>query len=516
MSLSGAPLTKPIDVRTLLQVGLDADPDAVALSSLRARWTWSELEAASVRLARNYLGLGLKPGDRVASLMPNRCELIIHYLACTKAGLVITPLNYRYMSPEIDHALEVSGASVLLAHDERAGDLAQTRLVSGLPIGVISYDDDGGQGEVSYGGLIKADPQVDLTPLPDQDDPCVIFFTSGSTGKPKGVSHSYRTYGWVVANCIASCQVTNKDVVLAGSSMSHAGGFWFTTMALAAGAKAAVARSFDAHELLPALREMRPTVVFMLPSALFSLIRDHEAVHEDFASIRLCASGGDKVAPKLEEEFTDKTGHPIQEIYGMSEIGLSNMNPMTDLAKVGSLGTIQAGFVLELRDDEGRVLGLGEPGRLWCKFKGVLVGYWDNPKATAETIVDGWVDTGDVMELDADGYFWFRGRKKQIIVHDGSNICPQEVEESLLTHESVEEAGVVGVHDLIHGENVRAYVTIKPDAVMPKHQDLIDCSRRLVGYKAPEEIVVLDSMPLNATGKVDRVKLKALATALHE
>ena len=143
-----------------------------------------------------------------------------------------------------------------------------------------------------------------------------------------------------------------------------------------------------------------------------------------------------------------------------------------------------------------------------------MIGYWNRPDATAETIVDGWLDTGDVVSADADGYLWFRGRKKQIIIHDGSNICPQEVEESLLEHPAVAAAGVIGIHDLVHGENVRAYVELKPGvASSPTATELIQFSRARVGYKAPSEIVFLDSMPLNATGKVDRVALKQLADA---
>jgi acyl-CoA synthetase (AMP-forming)/AMP-acid ligase II len=142
-----------------------------------------------------------------------------------------------------------------------------------------------------------------------------------------------------------------------------------------------------------------------------------------------------------------------------------------------------------------------------------MVGYWNRPDATAETIKDGWLDTGDIMKADDDGYLWFCGRKKQIIVHDGSNICPQEVEDALLEHDAVAEAGVVGIHDLVHGENVRAYITLKQGTKAPTSQELIRFARARVGYKAPEEIVVLDEMPLNATGKVDRVSLKRMAEA---
>jgi len=142
-----------------------------------------------------------------------------------------------------------------------------------------------------------------------------------------------------------------------------------------------------------------------------------------------------------------------------------------------------------------------------------MVGYWNNPKATDETIIDGWLDTGDVMRLDEAGYLWFCGRKKQVIVHDASNICPQEVEEALAEHPAIDAVGVVGIHNLLHGENVRAYVTLQPGVARPTSAALIDFARARVGYKAPEEIVFLDAMLFNASGKVDRFELKRLAEA---
>ena len=141
-----------------------------------------------------------------------------------------------------------------------------------------------------------------------------------------------------------------------------------------------------------------------------------------------------------------------------------------------------------------------------------MAGYWDNPEATASAMVDGWFDTGDVMRVDADGYFWFRGRKKQIIVRDGSNISPQEVEEAVMTHPAVSLAGVVGVPDDVHGESVWAFVTLKDDVDAPSDQEIIGFARQRIGYKAPQRILVLDEMPINATGKVDRMTLKKRAT----
>ena len=304
------------------------------------------------------------------------------------------------------------------------------------------------------------------------------------------------------------------DVMLPGGSASHVGTHHLSLMTLAAAGRVVLARTSDGDEILPLLREERPTKLWMLPSALYALVRDHDARREDFASVQACYSGGDKVSGALEEEFTAVTGVAIDEDYGMTEIGVPTVTPPA-APKAGSVGPLAPGYEASLRDPDGHEVPVGVAGRLWIRFPGNMVGYWRNPEATATTIVDGWLDTGDVMHADEDGYLWFHGRQKQIVIHDGSNICPQEVEAALLEHDAVSSAGVVGVHSPRHGENVRAYVTLDPAVPPPTMQDLIRFARARVGYKAPEEIIVLERMPLNATGKVDRVTLKRLASEGH-
>jgi long-chain acyl-CoA synthetase len=512
MPLAGPPLTRPNLIGNLLDHGLKTKPDDLALVSAEARMTWRQLAEISTRLASQYLALGLEPGDRVASLMPNRPPLMIHYLACLEAGLVATPLNYRYMPPEIDHALEVSGASLLLHHAERDKDVAASRFGDHLRKGVIRYKADGGSG-LHYEELVAQPRSEARFSPPDLDAPAFIYFTSGSTGKPKGVIHTRRTYGWMMAAMIQGMEVTEADTLLPASSFSHIGGSLFGLATLAAGGRLVIPRGNDGPEILRLLREFRPTVLWMLPAALISLVRDHDSNSSDFASIRLCTSGGDKVSGELEREFTDVSGFPIDESYGMTETGAATINPPSGENRVGSIGKPCPGYEMSLRNDSGAEVLVGTQGRLWLRSPTNTVGYWNNREATAETIVDGWLDTGDVMRVDEDGYFWFCGRKKQIIVHDGSNVCPQEVEEAVEEHPAVEAAGVVGIHDLVHGENVRAYITLRLGAKRPTSAELIGFARARVGYKAPEEIVILEKMPLNATGKVDRVALKQMAEA---
>ena len=514
MPISGPPLSTSFDLRHILKHGLETKPDEFALVSAATRWTWRELDRASTQLAANLVRLGVKAGDRVASLMPNRGALLVHYLACIKAGFVATPLNYRYTAPEIDHALEVSQASILLVHSERSQDLTHSAMAAKLPLGFISWGGALGHSPRFEELILPQKHTIDLSP-PDPKSAAFIFFTSGSTGKPKGVTHTLETFGWMMASLIHEFELTAEDIFLPGSSISHIGSLMFSLAGLAAGARVDVARTFDGDELLPLLRDTRPTVLVMLPAALIALVRDHHAQKKDFRSLRLCVSGGDKVPAELEREFTDIAGIPITEGYGMTESVPISSNPLNGQNKLGSVGCACPGVVLSIRNENGEEVALNEEGRLWVRAPMQMVGYWNNPKATQEVIHDGWLDTGDVMKADQDRYLWFCGRKKQIIIHDGSNICPQEVEEVLLEHEVVDNAGVVGVHDPVHGENVRAYITLKEGATRPSSQELIQFARARVGYKAPEEIEFLATMPLNATGKVDRVTLKQMAAERH-
>ena len=510
MVLTGSKLDGPVDLPCILERGLATTPDRLALVSLRLRWTWRELDEASTRLALIYLARGLEPGDRVASLLPNRTVLIIHYIACFKAGLVAMPLNYRYTPHEMDHAMSVGGAAMLVVHTEREGDIAASGEAAKLRCGVVVAAGAVGDSLAVETLLSEVPPKRDL-PHPNPDAPAFVLFTSGSTGRPKGVTHTLKTFGYIAASMARAMELTADDVFMAGSSISHMGSLKMALGILSVGGQLAIARNFDPDEFLPVLREFRPTVAFTLPAALAALIRDHGAKPEDFASLRLLMSGGDTIPPDLEDEVVHVAGLPIDELFGMTEIGTGFLNPPSGTIKEGSVGTLNPGYMASIRDDDGREVPTGTDGRLWLKGPAIMTGYWENAEATAEAVQDGWFETGDIMMVDKDGYFWFRGRKKQIIVHDSSNISPLEVEMAVLTHSAVDLAGVVGVRDAVHGENVWVYVTLRDGHDRPSSQAIIEAARKQVGYKAPEVVIVIDEMPLTSTGKVDRETLKRMA-----
>ncbi|MCP9784931.1 class I adenylate-forming enzyme family protein [Cyanobium sp. N5-Cardenillas] len=510
----GPPLAPLIDLDRLLEAGLGHDPAAAALQDLDHSLSWAELERQAEQLARAYQRLGLRRGDRLASLIPNRVELVVHYLAGLRSGLVLTPLNYRYVTPEIDHALTVSGAAAMVFHGERLADVQASAVAGGLPLGCHRIDDPTG-----FEPLLAAAPAGgDVPPWPDLavDDACFLYFTSGSTGRPKGVTHTRASFAAVLTSFIQASELRAGEEVLAGSSLAHIASSALVLAALAAGAAAAIASRIDAATVETLLRRHRPSVLLMLPAALFELVRDARLLPTDLGSVRLCISGGDKVPHQLQEEFRRAAGFSIDECFGMSEIGYTTLAPPSGPNRIGSVGRLCPGFSASLRHEDGTEVAPGEQGRLWIQAPSMMAGYWDNPQATADTIQQGWLDSGDEMRVDADGFFWFCGRRKQIIVHDSSNICPQEVEEALSEHPAVELVGVIGIQDPVHGENVRAYVTLRPDQPAPSEAELITFARARVGYKAPEEIRVLEELPLTPVGKTDRLALRQLAAdGLH-
>jgi long-chain acyl-CoA synthetase len=521
MLIEGAELDSPaVPLDDLLRRGLERAPDELAIVSANRAFSWRQLDQASAALAGGYRKLGLKPGDRLTSLLPNRIDLVVHYLACFRARVVATPLNYRYTAREIDHALEVSGARAILAHAERAEDIAASELAGGLELGrIVHHDpeplteppDDAGEWDHDFADLLGAEPLPADGEHEDPEAPAVIFFTSGSTGPAKGVTHTRETLRWMIASAGAAFELDSDDVFLPGSSMSHVGSFLWALVTLSVGGKVVVARSTDAHELIPLLREHRPTILAMIPAALSALIHDHDLEPSDLSSLRMCRAGADKVSTELLTEFVEEAGFPIVEGYGMTEVGLATLNPPSGEIRQGSIGQPIAGFSIALRDEHGEPIEGPEVGRVWIRSRSRMAGYWKAPAATEEVVIEEWLDSGDLARADEDGYLWFFGRKKQVIVHDGSNISPYEVEGALVEHPAIALAGAVGVHDETHGENVRAYVTLADGAEPPSRADLIVFCRERIGYKAPEEIVFLDEMPLNPTGKIDRVGLKRMA-----
>lgn len=478
--------------------------------------TYGETVETSHRLARALTGIGVKPGDRVAAMFTNRPELVFLYYACWKLGATMVPLNTRYKRREAAHALEHSGALALIAETKffpvveplcRKDQLHDhTILVDAKANGITEFPD--WEDFMAHAAEEVEWPEV--TP----DTPANINYTSGSTAMPKGVLHTHRSLVNMTRNLIALQGETHLGTSIAFLPLCYIGGLLFHLMNCAYSHRSFVIISEkDIGEYLRSITRYKVTDTILLPTDLITVLEHPDTSTTDWSHMKYALSGGDKVAPDIQHRFHELTGLEISEGYGMTEIGTCLSNDLYGKKHMGTMGHVVGESEAEIRDTEGHVQGNDAIGELWVKTSAMMAEYWNNPQATAETIVDGWLKTGDLASRDADGYYTFCGRSKLIIVRGGSNISPQEVEEVIDHHPAVSSCCIIGVPDAKFGETVKAYVvTHGYPGPAPTEDDIMTYARqRLSQYKCPEAVVFLDEMPYNATGKMDRNGLKQRA-----
>lgn len=489
-------------------------PDKIALWFGKKSWTYTELDDATDRIAASLWAAGVRPGERVALFLPNCPELVQGYFACFKTGAITVPLNYRYRQEEARYALEHSGATTLIVHQSLAGE------VIGLPLetmGVTRRYLAAGTAErpfVPFDTLLTGPREALPAATFDEQQPAAILYTSGSTARPKGVTYSHSTLGH---NCViqtTSFQFTAADVHLISTAGCHAAAFTGQLLpSIYLGGTAVLTHLPTPEQVVDAIKTHQVTRVQMLPATLEDLV-EHLEHHrpEGLGSWRCCTAGGDVVPVDLHERFQKATGLPITELYGMTEALSCITNPPFGAKRVGSIGKPAAQTQLRIVDNQDRDVPAGQMGELLVQSPAMMVGYWNDPAATAQTLRDGWLHTGDLARCDEEGYYWFVSRKKEIIIRGGSNISPLEVEEVLDGHPAVHLSCVVGLPDKHYGQVVAAYVALRDDvAPRPTAEELRQfVAERIAAYKVPERITILTDMPLNATGKVDRKKLHTL------
>ena len=451
-----------------------AQPDKRALACGELTLTYAQFAAQVERVAHAWLRQGLQPGDRIALHMRNGIELATCYYACFAGGFVAVPVNTRLTPEEIAYVLEHSGARAYLAQ-------ADLRIPTSIP----SWEFDS-----------SARAAGDALPVPQPDDPALLLYTSGTTARPKGVSHSQRTLAGN-ASYMDAWGLKPDDHTLLFTAMVHASGAILLLMSsLWMGATVTIVPVFDAGAVLDTWERTGATFYMSLPTLVRALLMEQKARPRRITTGRLAICGGDAVPIPLQQEYAAIFGHPMVEGFGMTE-GLPTLANHPDNNRPGSMGR-------PVGDVEVRVV----EGEMWMRGSGIATGYWGHPP-----FEDGWLKTGDLVEIDADGFVWFRGRKKEIIVRGGSNISPQEVEETLYQHPAVAEAGVIGEPDTYWGEVVLAFVAVRQGHTVSP-EELITFSRRhLAEYKCPEQVLFLPVLPKGATGKVQRRALKDLRTA---
>jgi long-chain acyl-CoA synthetase len=486
----------------VLSVSAARNPLHTAIAFEDRSISYQALEQASARLAQWLLQRGCKPGDRIAFYWPNSIETVELYFACFKSGLIAVPVNPLMKAHEVAYVLGHSKAVICFARL----DLAQVALEAGrncarMPVILTAVE-----------SLIKGELDVQL-PEVSLSDPALILYTSGTTALPKGVTHTHRT---LLANVnLLRKSVPNLEKFLVMTQLAFASGIYLGLLAVfASGGTSVLAPAFHAPHVLDLIERFQCTCTFGLPSMVQLLLEEQTLRPRQICSIRTFLVGGDSVPASLHERFQEQFGIDLRECFGMTETGFTIGN-LGGVIRPGSLGTPRDGVEAKVVDSNGREVPDGQTGELIVKTPVNLVGYWDDPAATREALRDGWLFTGDLVRRDADGYFWFEGRKKQIIIRDGSNISPQEVEEAIYTHPAVLEVGVIGTPDPVEarGERVLAFVALRDGCVTSEDELKQHARQRLADLKVPEEIVFLEKLPKGISGKIQRTALKQLQLA---
>ncbi len=484
--------------------------DHVALVAGAVRWTYGQLDEATDRLAASLARLGVEPGDRVALQLGNCPELVMAYYACFKLGAICVPINNRFAAAEIKYTLNHAACRVCISQPDLYAGVIPLRpsLASVEHFFVI----DGKSGSPA---APSARPFAELLDRPGAPFPAVaddavaaILYTSGTTSRPKGVTHTHRSLCATADFHGAHIGLNHDDVVCVVPPLCHI--FGFATQMIAsvwARAQIVLIPRFDSETVLRTIAEHRATRIVGLPTMYQALVDHPAAAQYSLRSLRTCIGGGDAVPIALQQRFRNTFGVALLEGCGMTEVIPFTLN-MPGAHRPGSIGRACPGMTIRLVDDAGRDVTPGAVGEILVRSDAAMIGYWLEPEITAVTLADGYVHTGDLARIDDDGYYWFMGRKKEIIIRGGSNISPLEVEEALYLHPGVRECGVVGVPDFTLGEVVWAFVAARDNSQPTAAELQAFLGARIAAYKIPEAIRFQPDLPKGPTGKIHRRTLR--------
>ncbi|MBY6159571.1 AMP-binding protein [Mameliella alba] len=480
-----------------------------ALITERRSLTFIEMEHLSNRMANALTALGVERGDRVTLYGPNAWEWIVAYYAILKAGGVVNPVNSMLTAEELTYVINDAGSKVLIASDDKPFVMeidcpsVEHRILWGedAPLGALYFDELLDSGTHAFRPLDVAG-----------DDLGCICYTSGTTGRPKGALQSQRSLLLNPAYTAMLQGRNRNDVFVNPLPCPHVYASVLFNANFLCGSTLVLLERFSEHGMLNAIQEYRGTVMDIVPTGYYYLLAHPDLEKYDLSSLNRCTVGGQTLPAAKSLEFTERTGVPVLEMWGMTELtGGGAANPALGINKPGTIGPVYPGMSARVVDaeDPDRDLPDGEAGELMLRGPLVMQGYYNNPEATAETIrPDGWMHTGDIVTRDADGYLTIVDRKKDMILTAGFNIYPVELERTLCKHPAVAMAAVGGVPDETKGEIAKAYVVVRPGAKVSARDLANECRKHLAAYKTPRAIQFVDEVPITPTGKVMRRLLK--------
>jgi long-chain acyl-CoA synthetase len=511
-------------------------PDSVAIKYFDGVLTMADLDARSDSVAVALADSGFAAGDRLGVYVQNNPAFVIALLAAWKAGgaaVVINPMN---KGRELKYLLADSGASALLCLDDLYESVAKEVIATGetavrTVITCSPLDGQSRNDERLFAGVQRLRPEgtLDLEEIfsqndgrkpapvdPGPDDVAVLCYTSGTTGVPKG---AMCTHGTIVFNSQTYRDwmgFSAEDSVLGVAPLFHITGLiGHMGVALLVACPLVINHRFEAGVVIDAIREHQPTFTVGSITVFINLSGLEAAAREDWSSFRMIYSGGAPIAPAVTDQFMDKTGLYIHNIYGLTEtnspshaVPLGKKAPVDPNTGALSVGVPVFNTVVRILDEAGKEVPVGQIGEIATSGPQVVPGYWNKPEATAESLPGGELLTGDVGFMDPDGWFYLVDRKKDMINAAGYKVWPREVEDVLYGHPAVREAGVVGVPDEYRGETVKAYVTLKPGATVSEEELIKFCKQQMAAYKYPRSIQFVDDLPKTTTGKILRRELR--------
>ena len=474
--------------------------------------TYRQLEERSSRLANALLALGLQRGDRVAVQARNRPELVELECALYKAGLVKAALNPRFTATEASDVVENCTPRVLIAGPGYTG---YSRATPGF--GSVETFIAIGEAPAGYVGYESLLANAGTTPpdiAPAASDLAVLHFSSGSTGKIKAAMQTYGNRMAALRKMVAGMDRPARpgDRLALIGPVTHASGMLMQPY-LYLGATLVLFDKFEPAHFLAEVARLRITHVFMVPAMINMLMAEPSLVQADLSSLKTLAYGAAPMAPARIREAWERIGPVLSQGYGASEstsgvTRLSTADHADAIAnhpeRLASCGRALGETEVRVVDEHGREVAAGEIGELVIRGEDVFQGYWGEPALTAETIVDGWLHTGDMARVDDAGYLYLVDRKKDMIISGGFNVYPTEVEATLYQHPDVLEACVISVPDDTWGESVKAVVTLRPGREASAQQLIAHCRERIADYKSPRSVDFVAELPKNASGKLAR------------
>lgn len=530
----------------LLQSTSEKYARQVATEFFGAKLSYQSLWEQIQRLAAALSQLGVTPGTRVAIMLPNCPQAVIAYYATLWLGGVVVMTNPMYVAREMEHQWTDSGAKVLIVLDHLYPKVAPIRDKTGITKVIVTSIKDYLPFPLNWLYPVKAWKNKLFTAVPDDvdtfkftdlirkaapnpppcpvalDDLALLQYTGGTTGVAKGVMLSHRN---ILANVVQIVGWFPKLQWGEERSISILPFFHVFGMTVAmnmvfyTGSTAILIPKFDINEFVKVLHKSRPTLFPAVPTIFVGIVNHPNISSLDLSSIRFCITGSAPMPVEVLRKFEDMTGSVVIEGFGLTESSpVTHCNPIEGQRKVGSIGiplpdTDCKIVDMTLGDEE---LPVGEEGELVVRGPQVMQGYWNMPEATAQVLREGWLYTGDIARMDADGYAFIVDRKKDMIIAGGFNIYPREIDEVLYEHPKVLDAVTVGIPDPYRGETVKAFVVLKPGENLTE-RDLIEfCKSRLAAYKVPKAVEFRETLPKTIVGKILRKELRQEAVRRQE